>query len=174
MFGKNGNIRLDPGVIPRSVRHIFAGLANKSKTLEGYLSSVHVSFAQVYNEQVYDMFDSSSKPLAVHTRNMKVEVQNLSEYKVRDFNQCLALIDLGLRNRNVRETVMNHVSSRSHSILQIKIEQSWASDNAGERKILQSKLNLVDLAGSEKWTSSNNGKNMGEEQIAELTMINSR
>ena len=39
---------------------------------------------------------------------------------------------------------MNEVSSRSHALLQLKID--FVKDN----KILQSKVNLVDLAGSER------------------------
>jgi hypothetical protein len=63
---------------------------------------------------------------------------------------------------------MNHVSSRSHLILQIFIEQGSMNDI--QRKC--SKINLVDLAGSERWGSGS--IDLCEGQINELTNINSR
>lgn len=48
--------------------------------------------------------------------------------------------------RAIRETHMNHSSSRSHSIFQIVVEQTRRSEQDGEYT-LRSKFNLVDLAG---------------------------
>lgn len=58
---------------------------------------------------------------------------------------------------------MNHASSRSHSILQIYLEQT---DRTGRKK--SSKLNLVDLAGSERWSIYH----LCQEQFNEMTNIN--
>ena len=52
----------------------------------------------------------------------------------------------GLRNRSVAETKMNSVSSRSHSILTLKIVTRDVTLN----KVKSSKIHFVDLAGSEK------------------------
>jgi len=72
------------------------------------------------------------------------------------------LIEIGLNSRVLRETSMNNTSSRSHSILQIFVEQNGI-------KRISSKVNLVDLAGSERWLG-----NICNEQKSELTNINSR
>ncbi len=44
----------------------------------------------------------------------------------------------------------NVVSSRSHSILQLLVEQHWVEGGSKKRRCC-AKLNIVDLAGSEKW-----------------------
>lgn len=58
-------------------------------------------------------------------------------------------MDIGFKNRAVRETNMNKESSRSHSIFTIYID-SQENDDKGNDKYKASKLNLVDLAGSER------------------------
>ena len=55
-------------------------------------------------------------------------------------------VDLAQQNRIVSETKLNHVSSRSHSILIFEVTQNVVNENFSK----SGKLNLVDLAGSEK------------------------
>ena len=174
MFGKESCIFDEPGIVPRCISDIF----QYSHKVELLSFSVFVSFIQVYNEQVYDMLDDPKrmKPLAIHetSDNSNINVQGLNEYQVHSYKQCLAIIELGLKNRAIRETNMNHASSRSHSVLQVMIEQERIDKNTGGSSALFSKLNLVDLAGSERWTLVGRGKGMGDGQISELTNINSR
>ncbi|MCL4163210.1 UNVERIFIED_CONTAM: hypothetical protein GTU68_041085 [Idotea baltica] len=54
----------------------------------------------------------------------------------------------GSKLRHVGSTEMNNVSSRSHSIFMIRVEQE--EEVEGESKIRAGRLNLVDLAGSER------------------------
>jgi hypothetical protein len=158
MFGSNGDIKSNPGIVPRSIRDIFEGLLATSREA----TMVHISFMQVYNEQVYDLYDKSMRPLSIHEKNGNIIIPKLMQYRVSNMEQCLALIDIGLKSRAVRETSMNNASSRSHSILQIFVEQNGI-------KRISSKVNLVDLAGSERWLG-----NICNEQKSELTNINSR
>ncbi len=166
MFGKDGKINNEPGIVPRCVQDIFQRLeASRSRGN----SSVHVSFLQVYNDQVYDLFQKGPMvALNIREKDGDVFVSNLKQYRTYSVDQCITLIETGLQNRTVRETAMNHASSRSHSILQILLEQNVMLEN-NEWKRIRSKLNLVDLAGSERWVLSD----MTEEQISELTNINS-
>ena len=53
----------------------------------------------------------------------------------------------GLKNRISASHKLNVQSSRSHSILTIRIE---SYDRTGTGNVLSSKLELVDLAGSER------------------------
>lgn len=78
--------------------------------------------------------------------------------------QAAALIDLGLQQRTTAQTTKNDISSRSHTVLTINLEQcggvelppfasaadvkAMAGRYAGSRA--RSKLVLVDLAGSER------------------------
>ena len=180
MFGADGGIDLHPGIVPRCIHDIFLCLAASSSNANTnkYKSSVYVSFLQVYNEQVFDMFQSKGlmKPLDIREKDGDVVVVGLKQYYTQNLEQCLALIKAGLQNRTVRETSMNHASSRSHSILQIMIEQErdvfldcGTGNSVRRHERICSKLNLCDLAGSERWGVAG----MGDEQISELTNINS-
>lgn len=64
-----------------------------------------------------------------------------------------ALINLGLENRAIAPTLMNSTSSRSHTILTLRLEQRLPADPANPQSVtrtLRSKLLMVDLAGSER------------------------
>ena len=172
MMGRESCIFDEPGIVPRCINDTFQYIGGKNN--ENYSFSVFVSFIQVYNEQVYDMLDDPKrmKPLAIHERSSasNISIPGLTEYHVHCYKQCLALIEIGLKNRAIRETAMNNASSRSHSILQVILEQTRPG-----KTTLHSKLNLVDLAGSERWSVSyGKGTGMGNGQILELTNINSR
>jgi hypothetical protein len=172
LFGRKSSIHQDPGIVPRCIKDIFGSpLIRHCQTF-----SVFASFIQVYNDQIFDMLDDPDrkKPLSIHEMST-ITVSGLTEYKVHSCDQCLALVELGLKNRAIRETSMNDASSRSHSILQIIVEQTRIDQSSGMTQTLHSKLNLVDLAGSERWTiNSDISREFGNGQISELTNINSR
>lgn len=58
-------------------------------------------------------------------------VPDLTCVRVTDAQQVLALLKKGNRNREVRHTEMNQNSSRSHSILQLYVEQHLRPDEGG-------------------------------------------
>lgn len=78
----------------------------------------------------------------------------------------------GNKNRAVRHTELNQHSSRSHTILQLVIEQRCScvdvEDQSGD--VVRSKINFVDLAGSERW---NINHELSDERINEMNFINS-
>ncbi|KAJ7387306.1 hypothetical protein OS493_004289 [Desmophyllum pertusum] len=63
-----------------------------------------------------------------------------------------AVLEEGLRNRQVGSHLMNDHSSRSHSMLTvyIDIESNDPEDESGYPVVKHGKLSLVDLAGSER------------------------
>ncbi len=77
-------------------------------------------------------------------RILGIHVEGLSEYLILNQWEALNLMQLGEANRTTRATLMNHSSSRSHTIFQIKLER------VEQGRMFRSKLNLCDLAGSEK------------------------
>lgn len=134
------------GIIPRAIKEIFASTVQMEAEAQAVL---YCSFVQVYNEQIFDLLRDSSMnhPLEIHEdRKNGIFVEGLSEYAVRSVGDCLQLLQCGEQNRAVRSTHMNQVSSRSHSVFQLMLEQRRKDGTA-----LKSKFNLVDLAGSEKW-----------------------
>ncbi|CAM9093943.1 unnamed protein product [Hapterophycus canaliculatus] len=162
------------GIIPLAVADLFHGLVRARLGREenhDTASSVWISLVQLYNEQLYDMLRDPQRvhPLAIHEQaEAGIYVQGLSEYAVHSAGECLQLLRVGREHRAIRETHMNQASSRSHSILQIVVEQKRRSEENGER-VLRSKFNLVDLAGSEKWDVK---QDMEEDRVNEMTNIN--
>lgn len=110
-------------------------------------------------------------PLSIREDKKEIYVQGLSEYNVKSVGDTLQLLKIAEDNRAVRETHMNQLSSRSHSIFTINVEYKRVEggDGGGGEISYRAKFHLVDLAGSEKWDTR---KHMGTEHIAEMTNIN--
>lgn len=153
------------GVIPRAVKDIFAGIAKFSPDSDmekNTQAKLFCSFVQVYNEHIYDLLrdERMENPLEiVEDRKNGMYVNGISEYAVHTVADCMHLLRSGEQFRAIRSTHMNQVSSRSHSVFQLLLEQRKADGT-----ILKSKLNLVDLAGSEKW-------NMDSEMLVRIYAI---
>ena len=73
-------------------------------------------------------------------------VEGLSEWAVRSPHEIYSLMQKGATSRNTAHTNMNDVSSRSHAVFLIIVEQMKQDQ---DKQIKVGKLNLVDLAGSE-------------------------
>jgi len=74
-------------------------------------------------------------------------VESLTEETVAGIGDLFELLFRGIGQRQVGETKMNTVSSRSHSVFTINIEKRLTKDKLSI--LSNSKLNLIDLAGSE-------------------------
>jgi kinesin family protein 4/21/27 len=82
-------------------------------------------------------------------------VENLFVYQCKTADEVLELFYLGSKNRVTASHKLNLSSSRSHSIMEIKLESigrrlNHIIDNQNPDNFLSSKLELVDLAGSER------------------------
>ena len=75
-------------------------------------------------------------------------VEGLSEWAVRSPNDIYALLERGAQCRTKASTNMNDVSSRSHAVFTIILEQMKICN--GKKRFKSGKLNMVDLAGSER------------------------
>lgn len=139
----------DPGMIPRSVQAIFEYINNT--TDRDFL--IQVSYMEIYNEVIHDLLNPTGESLNVREDPKKgVYVHGLLSKTVMSTDQIIALLALGEDSRHVGKTDYNAVSSRSHTIFQIKVESQ--STSASDKVVLESKLNLVDLAGSEDTTKA--------------------
>jgi hypothetical protein len=110
--------------------------------------NIYISFVQIYNEKLFDLFQDNGSKAPLNIREDKFQgvfVEGLSEYIVHKVEDCMVLLQRGESNRITRETKSNIASSRSHSVFQILLE----SENS-HGKLIKSKINLCDLAGSEK------------------------
>lgn len=149
------------GIIPRSMEEIFKYIessSNKSKTF-----MVRASYLQIYNEVITDLLKKEAGSLNIREDKKKgVFVEGLSEWVVRTPHDIYNLMKDGMRNRATAATKMNDVSSRSHAVFIIIVEQmrNVKEDMPDEliknkshdvpKEIKVGKLNLVDLAGSER------------------------
>ena len=115
---------------------------------------VRASYLQIYNEIISDLLKIERTSLQIREDRKKgVFVEGLSEWAVRSPNEIYSLMQRGALSRATATTKMNDLSSRSHAVFIIIVEQmTTVKSNEPEphRYIKVGKLNLVDLAGSER------------------------
>ena len=145
-FKYNGE---DPqrGIIPRAIEDIFSFIREEGDPDTTFM--VRCSYLQIYNENISDLLKTERQNLQIRERKKGVYVEDLSEWAVRSPTEIYTLMKKGASSRATASTNMNDVSSRSHAVFIITIEQMKQSLQ-GSRTTKASKLNLVDLAGSER------------------------
>ena len=143
----------DPGISPRLVDDLFGGSDAKDEMRKMTVKMiVELTFFEIYNEKVRDLFKKTSKtgeydaPKIRQHPTKGVFVEGLHRKEVSSADVTKRLIEKGTKERALAETKMNAASSRSHAIFQIQITQNDAMK--GTQRV--STINLVDLAGSEK------------------------
>lgn len=100
-------------------------------------------------------------------------------YQIDSKEEAFKLIKKSMKNKAIRSTDFNNVSSRSHTVLQLLVFTEETNQDS-IKLVKRSTLSLIDLAGSEKWrsslsvTSQNNTVNSEiDQQVKEMTNINS-
>ena len=90
-----------------------------------------------------------------------VSIENAQKIKTRSFYEMFEVLRKGEISRKIRQTTKNEMSSRSHTIFIIEIEDF--------KNKLRSKIKLCDLAGSERYNSKNSYEKL---HLDELCTIN--
>ena len=137
------------GIIPRTIECIFSYIESNSNKDTKFI--IRAAYLQIYNEMISDLLkpENSNKNLSIREDKKKgLYVDGLSEWAVRNPSDIYALLERGAKCREVSNTFMNDVSSRSHAVFMITVEQLVSKSGKQITKI--GKLNLVDLAGSER------------------------
>lgn len=136
-----------------------------------------ISYMQIYNESINDLLGQDpTKDIKVR-ENSKNETfcDGLTEHICKTPADILRLVQRGNSVRSTELTRMNELSSRSHAILTIAVEQAIKIKNTSDRtseptEIFKfAKLNLVDLAGSERVSQSK----VDGQRLEEAKRINS-
>lgn len=157
MMGSNAHgVEGDPGVVLQALDDLFrVVLSSTEKTF--YLSC---SYLEIYNEQVYDLLaENPGHALPVNEDPHKgFYVKGLGDHVVNSKEEVLKHIEIGEAARRYAATAMNHHSSRSHTIFQLRVTSVHTPMNASPDESVQSittegLLNFVDLAGSERVSS---------------------
>ncbi|XP_071144826.1 kinesin-like protein KIF20B isoform X2 [Mytilus edulis] len=118
--------------------------------------SVWVSFAEIYNEQIFDLLEPIPKKKTTRRpvlrlsddRNGSPYIRGLKEIHVTSADEAYNLLTVGQKNLRTAVTKLNHQSSRSHCIFNIKILRVVDKGNPNHARV--SMLSLCDLAGSER------------------------
>lgn len=80
---------------------------------------------EIYNDLVYDLLGRSQKMgenlQIIQGQGGDFIIQDLNEIKVENFQEALFRMSEGESNRRYASTVMNHKSSRSHTIFKLVI-----------------------------------------------------
>ena len=137
------------------------------------------SYIQIYNEQVYDLLIEEDekieekkdfnlisgvgkkivekpikqKPLKIkYDKKTGVTLEGVNEIRTPSFYDIFELLRQGEINRKIRQTNRNEMSSRSHTIFIINIQNIKSN--------VVSKIKLCDLAGSERYDSRESYKKL--------------
>lgn len=115
---------------------------------------ISASFIEIYNENLKDLFSSSSpsalnhgsgsKLLIIEDPNDGVWVKNANYIEVKDPNELAEHVNEGLKQRATGIIGNHSYSSRSHAILSLNFTRKTQSGST------TSTMQFVDLAGSEK------------------------
>ncbi|XP_050350779.1 kinesin-like protein KIF12 [Nymphalis io] len=150
------------GLVVRSFVYLFQLLRDKPDSH----FILKASFLEIYNEKVIDLLNpgNSRKPLQVRwsKESRSFYVENLFMVDCEELDDLFAVLEEGMRNRAVGAHAMNAHSSRSHTVLSVRVR----GDVRSHRDVTCSthgKINFVDLAGSEVTKRTNStGKTLEE------------
>ncbi|KAI8626319.1 P-loop containing nucleoside triphosphate hydrolase protein [Xylariaceae sp. FL1651] len=141
----------DDGVIPRTQAMIFSEV-ERLKAL-GWEYTVEGSYLEVYQDKLYDLLasrHSKPEPLTVDPLGEELNIKGHDFTLLHDERDLDEMVKTADNNRHVAATAKNDRSSRSHSILVLKINGVKRNEDGEVIKTRKGTLNLIDLAGSEK------------------------
>ncbi|EGG22735.1 kinesin family member 12 [Cavenderia fasciculata] len=149
---------------------------NSNMLSDKFKYSVWVSYYEIYKDQIYDLLDTKptkQKPaLKLETNNGESTVKDLKQMLAGSLEEAMEVVEQGLQARRVGDTKLNSASSRSHSVLTVKLV-SYPGDRPRSEvhpsMIKCSRLTIIDLAGSERSKRTD----AAGERFKEATNINS-
>ncbi|XP_054155361.1 kinesin-like protein KIF12 isoform X2 [Oppia nitens] len=156
------------GVMQLAFAYLFEQIKLRKNRSLFYI--IHVSYLEVYNEQVLDLLNPSPKSLNVRwAKDRGFYAENLFKVECEDIGDLEGVLEEGCKNRQVRSHSMNDNSSRSHSVMTITLASETQDPEDPQGYIRrEGRLCIVDLAGSEK-TKRTNSKG---ETLIEANNIN--
>lgn len=142
--------RKGDGIIPRTQDMIFSEV-DRLQAL-GWEYTVEGGYLEVYQDKLYDLLasrNSKPEPLSVDPIGEELNIKGHSFTLLQEKKDLDEMVQMADSNRHTAATAMNDRSSRSHSILVLKIRGVKKNEEGEVIKTRKGTLNLIDLAGSE-------------------------
>ncbi|OQS06137.1 DEAD/DEAH box RNA helicase [Thraustotheca clavata] len=144
----------EPGIMGLTLEDLFEHIAVAHARVPALVTyRVTVSFLEVYNENIRDLLRSDpEEDTYLDLREDPVKgpiVADLSEIEASNAEEVMRLLRRGNKNRSQEATAANAVSSRSHAVLQVSVEQTEVTPDTVS-VLKTGKLSMIDLAGSER------------------------
>jgi len=133
------------GLIPRILNELFLRL-NADEDISYF--TIQCGFIEIYQEKLRDLIRPRLK-VQLRYVGMGSELINLSWHDITSYADMAKLIEISTANRQTASTLQNLTSSRSHCIIQLRIEITLR-DGTNQ----MNKISFGDLAGSEKLTKT--------------------
>ncbi|XP_039714393.1 kinesin-like protein KIF7 isoform X3 [Pteropus medius] len=143
----------EQGIIPRAMAEAFK-LIDENDLLD---CLVHVSYLEVYKEEFRDLLEAGTASRDIQLREDdrgNVVLCGVKEVDVEGLDEVLSVLEMGNAARHTGATHLNRLSSRSHTVFTVTLEQRGRTPSRLPRQapgqLLVSKFHFVDLAGSER------------------------
>jgi Kinesin motor domain len=165
---RGGKSLADRGMIPRLLSSIYRKSRALEKSSNGEAAvEVSMSYYEIYNDRVFDLFEPPEKRTATglpirEAEGGKTVVVGLTEVPCGTLKEFESLYDRANANRSTGATKLNAHSSRSHAILCVKVSIATPTETR------VSTASAIDLAGSEDNRRTGNGK----DRMVESASIN--
>lgn len=136
--GKTHTLLGDPDANPGVSILAFNAVFDEIKRRADSESTVNVTYLEIYNEGITDLLQED-KDAGIHLKIFQDKllgprVQGACERRVESTKDCMALLLAGEKKRSYAATGMNDKSSRSHTMLQLRIvcEPAAGDDHQAE------------------------------------------
>ena len=164
-----------PGLVPRSIEHVFERLHTQTSTNSAQVAMVSLTYVELYNNALYDLLDPTCKHIDSQSQSANGHRLRILDDPTRGVHivgspgirtpvsspqEAMELIRKGNKLRSTSTTKLNERSSRSHTVISLEVlsrsldSATGAGSSGGtgssEPETTLGKINLVDLAGSER------------------------
>ena len=132
------------GMIARAIKEIFDFIRQNESENNKYV--IKISYLQIYTEIISDLLKPERQHLLIREDKEKgVFVENLSEWVVKGPEEIFELMKRGSTLRTTAPTKVNDLSSRSHAVFIVYLENIVNSVSKGRQvsTVRQAKLNLI-------------------------------
>eukprot|EP00466_Bigelowiella_natans_P002858 jgi/Bigna1/70298/fgenesh1_pg.11_\ len=168
------------GIVPRICDGLLRKIAAEPKK-EGFEIKLEVSMLEIYIDDLVDLLVAKDKQpkggIKTYYREVKrgvkvTEIIPLTRVQVKSVEEMEHFLAIGQGNQTIGETGLNAVSSRAHTIFELRITKTVIDKKAGKKETCYNTVRLVDLAGSERLEKTRESKAFNKQREIEGKAIN--